>query len=273
MKLFRHLTLLLSVALAATGCSEADIEPPVLSDLLINPTPSAEIICGEEDPNVIVVSTGDSITLSFNVSDNEALSQYKVDLHQNFDCHGHSKVETTVWEVIDIVSLEGTFRSVSHTLRVPDSATAGTYHFDIQVADFFGNSVRSQRFGVIVRNLEDTVAPALSLTEPTSSDLVISITDTLPNDSIRFMGSVNDNRNLEDGGNGRLNLRYWRVGSPNIFDMYSILFVPGTGPVYPFDFKVAIPIALVTGDYVLELRAFDGVNNAAVPQRFNLRLE
>ncbi len=250
--------------LAMAGCSDADNEAPVISDLFITPQPALGLACGQEDPCVIQLFTGDSLIIAFTVTDNEELSQYKFDIHQNFDCHGHAKLEeTTVWEVIEIGELTGTEMQVSRVLQVPDTATAGIYHFTVQVADFFGNSVKTQIFNIALRNLEDTVPPVLTVSEPIVDTLRITLTDTLVNDSIRFVGSITDNRALETGGNGKLELRYWQVGSPNVFQLYSALFVAGTGNSYMFDFKINIPSTLVAGVYIIDFRAFDGVNNAS----------
>jgi len=274
MKILSRLFPIIAIAvLTIAGCSEADNEPPVINDLVITPTPGLGIICGTEEDHVISTYTGDSIVISFTVTDNEELSQYKIDVHSNFDCHGHAKVETTVWEVIDIVDIGGLSQQVNYVLNVPDSATAGLYHFSIQVADFFGNSAKSQFFHLLVKNLEDTVPPILVVTEPSVDSLTVSLNDTLANDSIRFVGNVSDNRDLELGGNGKLQLRYWKVGSPNVFDLYSILFVVGTGPSYDFDFTVAVPSILVAGNYVFQLRVFDGVNNPSNTVQYQVRIE
>lgn len=273
MRMFRHLLAIAIVPAALSGCSEADTEPPVISDLVITPQPTADIICGQEENNVIRLSTGDSLTIAFTVTDNEELSQYKFDIHQNFDCHGHAKLEeTSVWEVIEIGALTGTEMQVSRTLQVPDSATAGKYHFSIQVADFFGNSAKTEIFNIIVQNLDDTIPPVLTVTAPSVSSITINRSDSIPNDSIRFAGTVTDNRDLELGGNGKLELRYWRVGSANAYELFSILFVLGTGPSIDFDFTVTVPPILVSDDYIFQLRAFDGVNNMSNTVQFNVTI-
>jgi hypothetical protein len=79
-----------------------------------------------------------------NVSDNELLRQYKIDVHPNFDCHAHAKLETADWSVSEVVELSGTSAQISRSILIPDSATAGTYHLSIQVADHFGNSVKTE---------------------------------------------------------------------------------------------------------------------------------
>lgn len=274
MKLINRLIPILALAaFTVAGCSDADSEAPVISSLVITPEPGIGIVCGTEEANVISVLTGDSIIISFTVSDNEELSQYKLDVHSNFDCHGHAKVETSVWEVIDIVDIQGLSQEVNYVLNVPDSTTAGLYHFSIQLADFFGNSAKTEIFQIKVKNLEDTVPPVLTVAEPVADTLRINLSDTLANDSIRFVGSVVDNRDLELGGNGKLQMRYWQVGSANTFQLYSILFIAGTGPSYNFDFKVNLPQTLVAGVYIIDVRAFDGVNNASNVLQFPVTIE
>jgi hypothetical protein len=271
--MLRLLPFLLPVLLTVVGCSDADNEPPLIEGLTITPSPGVGIVCGEQDSAVITLNTGDSIVISFTATDNEDLSQYKIDVHSNFDCHGHARVETSVWEVIDIVNLQGVSQEVTHVLRVPDSTTAGLYHFSIQLADFFGNSAKTEIFHISVKNLDDTVPPTLTVTEPSVDSLTVNLSDTLANDSIRFAGLVADNRALEEGGNGKLSLRYWQQGSTNVFELYSVLFILGTGPSYAFDFTVAVPAILVAGTYTFELRAFDGVNNASGTRQYQVTIE
>lgn len=264
----------LFAAITFAGCSDSDTESPLISDLVITPQPGVGVVCGEEDANVIRVLTGDSITVSFTATDNEMLSQYKIDLHQNFDCHGHSnKMATTDWEVSEIMDVTGTSSAVSTTFAVPDSATSGSYHFSIQLADHFGNSAITGRYSINVLNLEDTVPPVLTAVEPSSSAFTISLSDTIPNDTVVFIGNVTDNLNLGISGNGKLELRYWATGSPNIFNLYSIQFLELDGESYNFDFTVQIPATLVAGEYVFELRAFDGVNNPSETVNYTVTIE
>jgi hypothetical protein len=269
----QFLALVLSASFILSACSDADTEAPVISDLVITPTPGQGTVCGAEDSLVISVLTGDSITISMTVTDDELLSQYKIDIHQNFDCHGHSKLATTDWEVIDIVNITGTSTTVQRTIHVSDSATAGTYHFSIQVADHFGNSARTERFSINVLNSDDTVSPVLTVTLPTTADLTVSLTDSIPNDSIVFAGNLADNVDLGTGGNGRVELRYWRDSSANVFMLYNESFFEGIGSSLDFDFVATVPPTLSVGGYIFEVRAFDGVNNPAQPVRFNVVIE
>jgi len=279
----RHLfALFLLVSFAMAACSDADTDKPVISDLIITPTPGQGMICGSEDSLVIAAMTGDSITISMTVTDDEQLSQYKIDIHQNFDCHGHSKVATADWEVIDIVEISGTSTSIQRTIYVPDSATVGTYHFSIQVADHFGNSARTERFSINVLNSDDLVPPTFTVTAPTALAMTLLLNDTVPadtvpfapNDSIIFTGNLTDNLALGVGGNGRIELRYWRDSTSNVFQLYNLPFIEGTHfQSVDFNFMARVPGTLTVGGYIFELRAFDGVNNPATPVRYMITIE
>jgi len=280
MRHFLALVLLASFVLSA--CSDADTGKPVISDLVITPTPGMGMVCEAEDSLVIAVMTGDSITISMTITDDEQLSQYKIDIHQNFDCHGHAKVATADWEVIDIVEITGTSATVQRTIHVSDSATAGNYHFSIQVADHFGNSARIERFSINVLNSDDLIPPTLTVTEPTSSTLLFMLNDTMPNDSVAFVpidtivfkGTVSDNLELGRGGNGRLELRYWRDSTSNVFQLFNLNFMEAIDlQSVDFDFVARVPATLAAGGYIFELRAFDGVNNPATPIRYVVTIE
>ncbi len=255
------------------GCSDADTEKPVLTDLSITPSPTIGLVCDLPDSLVIEVLSGDSIAIFMNVSDNELLRQYKIDVHSNFDCHAHAKLETADWSVSEVVELSGTSAQISRSILIPDSATAGTYHLSIQVADHFGNSVKTNNYSLVVSNRSDTVAPVLMVIQPTTLDLVVLLTDSIPSDSIIFVGSVSDNMNLGLEGNGRLEMRYWSDSAASIFTLFNQPFLETDGSEFNFAFSARVPPTLSVGGYKFELRAFDGVNNPAPPIRFSVLIE
>jgi hypothetical protein len=267
------LVLVFLASVSIFGCSDADTEKPVLTDLSITPSPTIGLVCDLPDSSVIEVLSGDSIAIFMNVSDNELLRQYKIDVHSNFDCHAHAKLETADWAVSEVVELSGTSAQISRSILIPDSATAGTYHLSIQVADHFGNSVKTEIYSLLVSNRSDTIAPVLMVIQPNTLDLVVSLSDTIPNDSIIFIGTVSDNMNLGLEGNGRLEMRYWSDSAASIFTLFNQPFLETDGAEFNFGLSARVPPTLTAGGYKFELRAFDGVNNPAPPIRFSVLIE
>lgn len=85
------------------------------------------------------------------LEDDEALGQLKVDLHNNFDCHGHDgKTQTTDWEVIDIIELSGDHTHQTLRYIAPADITLGAYHLSVELLDKAGNQAENGlRFDVL----------------------------------------------------------------------------------------------------------------------------
>jgi len=252
------------------GCKqEVDVEPPTAELILFDPVPREGLICGATQPQVFFLASGQSLQFEWIFRDNEALSQYKVDIHHNFDCHGHARSETEDWSVFEVVDISGTEQRVSRTLDVPENVTAGAYHFHVQVIDEAGNeSPFSQFYDVRLVNTIDTVAPQLAVSFPEENELSVAREQEL-----RFVGSVRDNYSLGEGGNGGLVLTYQGVNSGNLFEATRIEWPQGQGDRAEFDFSFAIPRTLVPGPYEFVLSAFDGVNNESSRKRYRVEIQ
>ena len=168
---------------------------------------------------------GEQLKFDVIFKDNEALSQYKIDIHNNFDCHGHGggsapsvappnvENQTIDWSIIDIQNISGTSAPVNRTLDVPENVTAGNYHFQIQVVDVSGNDNPAANFFALkIKNPLDDTPPQISVDEPANSSFSVK-----KGENIRFIGQVTDDRSLSDGGNGVLYLAYTDLSSGNTF--------------------------------------------------------
>jgi hypothetical protein len=226
------------------GCKrEVDIEPLSAELVLFDPAPREGMICGATMPEVFFLASGQSLSFEWIFRDNEALSQYKVDIHHNFDCHGHARSETEDWSVFEVVDLSGTEQRVSRTLDVPENVTAGAYHFHVQVIDAAGNeSPFSEFYDVRLINTLDTVAPQLAVSTPEQSAFSLA-----RGEESRFMGNVRDNYSLGEGGNGGLVLTYQGVDRGNLFEATRLEWSEGQGNRADFDFSFDIPRTLTTG--------------------------
>ncbi len=93
------------IALLAQSCIEPDATAPIIEVLEINPVDGPGLVCGEMENHVVEINSNDTLSGQFRLTDDSDLSQYKLDLHNNFDCHGHAgKVATTDWIVLKNIS-------------------------------------------------------------------------------------------------------------------------------------------------------------------------
>lgn len=267
----------------SVGCEQTPVDttPPTMQVLVFDPQPIADDICGSQEPEVFILKGGDPLSLKVLFEDNAALSQYKIDIHNNFDCHGHGggsapsvavpnvKNQTIDWTVLDIQTISGTSTPVERTLMTPENVTAGNYHFHMQVIDESGNdSPFANFYSLKIQNPLDSVAPTIKVNAPTSADIT-----TKKGESINFSGTVSDNRSLSDGGNGVLYLAYTDLSSGNTFTTDQVFaFDENVDTLFNFDFSYNIPFTLVTGDYRFSLGANDGVRNVAPFVFFNVKI-
>ncbi|MDR1091797.1 MAG: DUF4625 domain-containing protein [Prevotella sp.] len=133
--------LLLSISIIATvflftSCDSddnGDTTPPVIN--LISPVEDGILKIGGEH----------GIHLDMELSDNEMLSSYKVEIHNDFDGHTHTSslksAETTPFSFQKSWDLSGqkTAKIHHHEIIIPENATPGNYHLMVYCTDAAGN--------------------------------------------------------------------------------------------------------------------------------------
>jgi len=256
------------------GCvkNEIDLTPPTIEETRYIPAPNEDMICGTQEPVVFHLTGGDQLSFDVIFADDKALSQYKVDIHNNFDCHGHGggsapsiavpnlKNQTDDWTVLDVQDISGTSSPINRTFNVPENVTVGNYHFQIQVIDESGNDDPFANFYALkIKNPLDDIPPQISIQEPANKNFSVK-----KGEPINFSGKVTDNRSLSDGGNGILYLSYTDLSSGNTFSTNSAFpFDENVDTAFDFDFDYTVPQTLVAGSYRFSLGANDGVRNVA----------
>lgn len=260
--------LLVSTALFLFSCkAEVDVEAPSLEVLQFDPAPGAATICGQPEDNVFFVSSGDTLQYDVQLRDNVALSQAKIDIHQNFDCHGHARA-TEDWTVLELIDLSGTEERLQGGIAVPADVTAGAYHFQIQVVDAAGNEDPFSNFySIRVTNERDTIPPQLQVAEPTFRNFSAS-----KGSDLVFSGTITDNYSLGEGGNGKLLLTYEGVSGSNTFEAFRLEFPESEGDRINFSQTFTIPPTLVADTYEFVLSAYDGVNNESDRERWEIEI-
>ena len=279
----QHFLLFLTGTLIFFGCGQDDVDvaAPSMKFLSLTPAPVAAEICGTMEDSVFFLKSGEELLFSSLFRDDNALSQYKIDIHNNFDCHGHGgasapgvsapNVESVTedWTILDIVALSGTESQADRKLQVPENVTAGNYHFQIQVIDESGNDNPLANFySLAIVNSRDEEAPEITVIEPSGAFSVAK------GESILFQGEVNDNFSLSEGGNGILFLSYTDLSSGNTFTTDAAFsFDSSVDKNYPFSFEYTVPNTLTAGNYRFSLNAFDGLRNVAKRVDFEVEVK
>ena len=107
--------------------------------------PVIDLIEPEEDA---VLQIGDKVHFEMEVSDNEMLSSYKVEIHPNFDGHTHNRTtRTTDFYFERTWDLSGKKNDDihHHDIVIPGDATPGHYHLMVYCTDAAGNQASLTR--------------------------------------------------------------------------------------------------------------------------------
>lgn len=234
-----------------------DLTPPEIDILSISPAPGSGLICGEIDNQLITINPGDSLVLNILMTDDEGLSQYKVDIHPNFDCHGHRTL-TSDWSIQQITDLHGVLQTEETIIvRPPANVTAGIYHMAIRLVDLAGNEDQDTRYyNLFVYNPFDTIKPDLNITTPAEQIMQVSRGTVL-----NFSGILSDNLELSYGGNARIELTYIGENSNLRLNAFKHTLSHIQETEYHFDIPYTVPQTLTPGTYFYTIEAFDGVNN------------
>jgi hypothetical protein len=122
--------LMAAFSFLVVSCEESDTTKPVIN--LIEP----------EDGDSLQI--GDDIHFEMELSDNEELKSYKVEIHNNFDNHGHTRAgnseETVAFTFEKTWNVSGKNTHVHHhEIFIPENATEGNYHLMVYCTDAAGN--------------------------------------------------------------------------------------------------------------------------------------
>jgi hypothetical protein len=190
--------------------------------------------------------TGSELHIEGSVSDNEELSQIKIDIHSAEDGHSHGKISAaSFFEVIKIIDLKGRNRIFHEIIDIPQEAAAGKYDIIITAVDASGNQSDFVERDIFIRNSGDLVAPIIQVLSPTS------------NGNYTLGAALNINAQLADNiGLGDVEVKIYR-GSNLVFDNDIELAEP------TYTLNLVVPTTgWVAGEYTLEILVKDQVNNS-----------
>ena len=97
-------------------------------------------------------SVGSNIDFKAIFKDNKELSQYKIDIHDDIDVHGHNKTDSTVtWSEALTGDLAGKEQTATRDIAIPVDAKVGPYHFIVKCIDAAGNEASFQAIDIMVQ--------------------------------------------------------------------------------------------------------------------------
>lgn len=242
------------VAVSLSSCSkdeDQDTVPPQIK--------SAQINGSEED---VAAPAGSYLVVEADLSDNEALGQLKIDIHDVFDGHGHEKKSFVRWADVKNIDLTGTEASVADSLLVPSGVAAGPYHAVLRLIDEAGNEADFVEREFMITNASQ---PEIELTSPDFTNEV----HLNPGTVLSLAGTVSDDVDLqeifilleedhEEGADHKSTLEE---------PLYEQDFdLPGTADLswdFQADGQVDIPVPATAepGHYVLQIVARDSEGN------------
>ena len=128
------LCLLAVSAVLFTACekeNDSDVTKPVIK------------LAEPEEGDSLLIGYPKGVYLEMDLSDNVMLRSYKIDVHNNFDGHSHTKAGdgTTPFSFTKEYDLKDKREAHvhHHDIKIPDTATPGKYHLMIYCTDAAGN--------------------------------------------------------------------------------------------------------------------------------------
>lgn len=115
-----------------------DLAPPSISVLSVNTDNTSDTICGDTYDNVLYYQAGDTIRLRLRIEDDQNLSQLKIEIHDNADCHGHGERPLSAFEYLNILDISGKELEKDFQIPIPTDAAIAAYHFQLQAIDAVG---------------------------------------------------------------------------------------------------------------------------------------
>lgn len=253
------------------GCvkeGSVDRDPPTFEVVTFSPEPLEGFICGSLEQVIFMVDDNDTIRIEIEFYDEGGLSEAKVDIHNNFDCHGH-RSQTQDWFLQEVIPLSGVKVVKEISLPVPQNATSGNYHFGLLVSDESGNVTDQTFFYTIqIKNSADTIAPIIELLAPANNEISIARGETLP-----IIVELRDDKILSVGGNAGILLLSRRSEGGNVMTQLDISFNDVNNNVQRLVSSFTIPMIWVRDQYDLIFLGYDGVRNESNEIRIKLNIE
>lgn len=212
-----------------------------------DPDKEAPVIVSVTEPaDGDTLMAGSELHVEVNITDNEALSQLKLDIHSAEDGHSHGKVAANAyWEQIVLIDLSGTSQTIHEHVEIPATVAAGHYHVIVTAVDQAGNVSEFVERDIVIRNPDDLVAPVISITAPANNTSIAAGT------AFQLQAGITDNGILSKlevtASNGSTSVLDWDAETGDV-------------ATYTLDQSFSTN-GWAAGNYTLKIKAFDSVLN------------
>lgn len=152
---FKTPLIFLMIAFFFTSCDDdaaevVDVTAPTISNVQFNET----------------VEPGETLVITFKLSDEIALGEVRIDIHDDFDGHGHdnARIKATPFEystVLDDMRGQKEY-TVEEMISIPSDAATGPYHLQIRYFDAAGNE--GEQYVATFEISSESVSPAIIIT-------------------------------------------------------------------------------------------------------------
>lgn len=184
--------LLFAGAISLTSCNkDIDEEAPVIAEVRIN---------GELAGDQVHIDAAGPIEIQIKLTDNEELSQLKIDIHGNDDGHSHSGEGGShsgsaqgSWEELLIVQLSGKEQTITRTFTVPQTVR-GEWHLTLRAIDTKGNESPER---LIELDIDNDLLPVIDL-EMVNGQMTNVEVEVAPLSALEFVGMVTDLTGLSE---------------------------------------------------------------------------
>ncbi len=232
------------LTLLVGACSKANDEKDTERPLISLQSPGDDSLRG-----------GDNLQIRAIITDNESLSQVKIEIHDDFDGHSHGKkagAPAFAWDTI--MTLSGKETMLDFPVAVPEDIASGRYHFQMQALDVSGNEAEFVVRTLVLTNAFDTIPPIISnlSTTPAAQNGTITVKSGA---TLSIMAALSDNLGLET-----LEVKIIRSSNEEIvYDFDKEL----SGTATNLNELFTIDSQWGTGEFVLELLLIDEKGNRA----------
>jgi hypothetical protein len=247
--------IIVSLASCQKTNESGDTQNPVINVISTIPQLSAVEICGAISPFTFKISTEQSITLNLKLTDDVALSEMKIDIHHNFDCHTHKSLKNqVVWNLIEIISLDEKKEvEMTKILTPPSNVVPGNYHLTLFCVDMQGKEATRMYYDIVIFDPIDTQKPQITISEPTENETFAQ------NSTITISGKAKDDQKMGGG--------FVEISIKNAQDLeFSVINLSIPQEVekeFSFETSYTFPPFFQPGDYQIIIKAADWRNNQA----------
>jgi len=232
---------------------------------------------------------GQDLIVNVSVWEDRELSQVKIEIHNDFDNHGHGKSADVVvpFDFDTIISTSAKEFATNFSLALPTNIAAGKYHFIAYALDKAGNEAHFVAVDLHLLNPDDTIAPLIALTHPDFSGTENDVTFASGQDTVqlRIAGAFTDQKNNGAPGNLKgYEIFFYEAGHAHksqdnegsVVPIYKISNFNIEGSVYDIDMNLILRRRDLKDDehYDLKVVAYDNKNNKSErTAEFHVELE